>query len=146
MTRRWRPLVLLSTALAVFACELEEAWTLAVEVRADPRAARSSAAEVLVGFDSRGQGYLVFRVGFACPGAPFSTTATFPVSGPPGETRTVDAWIVPVDGGSPFSCGPLATPQRVPSRGPAGAQASARVQILGGCGSGEVGSAVLVFG
>jgi hypothetical protein len=143
--------VLLSAVAAVFACEVEEASTIEVVVRADPpmRSSSSFPAEVLVGFDSRGSGYLVFSVGFLCaPDAPFFTTATFTLPGAAGGTAAVDAWLVPVDGGFPLACGPLPAPQPVPFRGgPAGApRTSARVEVLGGCGSGDVRSATLVFG
>ncbi len=149
MAGRWRRRALLSAVAAVFACEIEETSTLEVAVRADPpmRPSSSFPAQVLVGFDSRGSGYLVFRVGFLCaPDAPFFTTVTFTLPGDGGATA-VDAWLLPVDG-SPFACGPLATPQPVPFRGgPAGApRTSARVEVLGGCGSGDARAATLVFG
>lgn len=149
MASRWRRRVLLSAVAAVFACEVEETSTIEVVVRSDPPMRSSSAfpAEVLVGFDSRGA-YLVFRVGFLCaPDASFWTTATFTVPGAGGGAVAVDAWLVPVGGGSPRPCGPLQAPQPVPFRGaPAGApRTSARVEVLGGCGSGDVGSATLVF-
>ncbi len=150
MASRWRRRVLLSAVAAVFACEVEETSTIEVVVRADPpmRSSSSFPAEVLVGFDSRGSGYLVFRVGFLCaPDAPFFTTVTFTMPGAAGGTTAVDAWLVPIDGGSPLACGPLQAPQPVPFRGaPAGfPRTSARVEVLGGCGSGDVGSATLVF-
>jgi hypothetical protein len=143
--------VLLSAVLAVFACEVEETSTLEVVVRADPpmRASTAFPAQVLVGFDSRGSGYLVFRLGFLCaPEAPFSTAVTFSLPGAGGGTTAVDAWLVPLEGGFPFACGPLATPQPVPFRGgPDGAlRTRAGVEVLGGCGSGDVRSATLVLG
>lgn len=150
MASRWRRRVLLSAVAAVFACEVEETSTIEVVVRADApmRSSSSFPAEVLVGFDSRGSGYLVFRVGFLCaPDAPFFTTVTFTMPGAAGGTTAVEAWLVPIDGGSPLACGPLQAPQPVPFRGaPAGfPRTSARVEVLGGCGSGDVGSATLVF-
>ncbi len=151
MASRWRPRVLLSAFLAVFACEVEEPSTLEVVVRAYPamRPSTSFPAQILVGFDSRGSGYLVFRVGFLCvPDATFTTTVTFPAPDAAGGTSVVDAWLVPVEGDLPFACGPLPTPQPVPFRGgPARVpRTSARVEVVGGCGSGDVGSATLVFG
>jgi hypothetical protein len=148
---RWRRRALLSAVVAMFACEVEETSILEVVVRVDPpmRASTSFPAQVLVGFDSRGSGYLVFEVGFLCaPGAPFSTTVTFPAPGGSGGATAVDAWLVPVEGGFPLACGPFPAPRPVPFRGgPAGApRTSARVEVLGGCGSGEVFSATLVFG
>ena len=116
MASRWRTRVLLSAVLAMFACEVDDgASSLEVTVRAEPpmQVSTSFPAQLLVGFDSSGSGYLVFRVGFLCaPDAPFFTTATF--SAPGAGATAVDAWLVPVQGGSPFACGPLATPQPVP--------------------------------
>jgi hypothetical protein len=149
-SRRRRPRALLSAVLALFACEVEETSTLEIAVRLDPpmEAQTSLPAEVLVGFDSSGSGFVVFRVGFLCtPDAPFFTTATF--SGPGrGGPSAVDAWIVPIDRGSPFTCGPLATPQPVASPGGRSGvpRTSARVQVLGGCGVGDVRSATVVIG
>jgi len=146
---RWRPRVLISAVLATFACEVEEPSTLEIVVRAEPpmQVSTSFPAEILVGFDSSGSGYLVFRIGFLCaPDAPFFTTATF--SAPGAGATAVDAWLVPVQRGSPFACGPLATPQPVPSPGGPGAapRTSGRVEVLGGCGTGDVRSATLVIG
>ncbi len=153
MASRWRPRLLLSAVVALFACEVDETGdsaTLEVVVRAEPPIQGSTTfpAEILVGFDSSGSGFLVFRVGFLCsPDAPFFTTATFSAPGPRDGGASVDAWVVPFDGGAPFACGPLATPQRVPSPRAGGVpRTSARVEVLGGCGPGEVRSATLVIG
>jgi hypothetical protein len=148
---RWRTRVLLSAVLATFACEVDDGYgssTLEIAVRLEPslQAATSFPAQLLVGFDSSGSGYVVFRIGFLCaPDARFPMTATFPGSGD-GPTA-VDAWIVPFDGRAPFACGPLAAPQPVPFRGrPGGAPStSAQVEVLGGCGNGDVRSATLVI-
>jgi hypothetical protein len=150
--RSRRSRALLCALLATFACEVEEASTLEVVVRVESpsQGAASFPAQVLVGFDSGGSGYLVFRVGFLCgPSAsPFVTTARFsdPVAG--DGPVVVDAWLVPFDGAA-FACGPLASPQAVPSRPGTAAgvrRTSANVVILGGCGSGDARSANLVFG
>ncbi len=152
MASRWRrSRVLLTAVVAMFACEVDETSTLEVEVRVEPpmQVSTSFPAQILVGFDSSGSGYVVFRVGFLCaPDAPFFTTATFTAPGPRDGATAVDAWLVPVAGGSPFACGPLATPQPVPwPGGPGGApRTSARIEVLGGCGAGEVRSATLVIG
>ncbi len=151
MASRWRTRVLLSAVLATFACEVDDGYgssTLEIAVRLEPplQAATSFPAQILVGFDSSGSGYVVFRIGFLCaPDTPFPMTATFPGSG--DGPAAVDAWIVPFDGGAPFACGPLATPQPVPFRGPPGGapRTSAQVEVLGGCGHGDVRSATLVI-
>lgn len=149
--RRRLSRILLWAVLAPLACDVEEGATLEVAVRVGPPVdARAFPAQVLIGFDSSGSGYVVFRVGFLCgpPSAPFATTARF--SGPMGGdgTSVVDAWLVPLDPGAPFTCGPLPTPQPIPRPAPRSAgvqQTSAEVEVLGGCGSGEVRSATVVI-
>jgi hypothetical protein len=150
---RWRrSRILLWAVVAPLACDVYEISTLEVAVRVEaPIQATAPPAQVLVGFDSRGSGYVVFRVGFLCgpPSAPFVTTARF--SGPMGGDgpSAVDAWFVPVDPGVPFSCGPVAAPQSVPqlpARSAGLQRTSAQVEVLGGCGSGEVRSATVVIG
>jgi hypothetical protein len=144
--------ILLWAVLAPLACDVEETATLEVVVRVGPPVDASAfPAQVLIGFDSSGSGYVVFRVGFLCgpPSAPFFTTARF--SGPMGgnATSVVDAWLVPLDPGAPVACGPLAAPQPVPRPAPRSAgvqQTSAEVEVLGGCGSGEARSATIVIG
>lgn len=152
MPDRWRrSRVLLWAVLAMFACDVDEASMLEIVVRAEPpmQVATPFPAQVLVGFDSSGSGYVVFRVGFLCaPSAPFVMTARFPQPTGGGATA-VDAWLVPFDSGSPFTCGPLAAPQPVswPADRPAGVQrTSAQVEVLASCGAGDVRSATLVIG
>ena len=135
----------------MFACGGEETSTLAVTVRVEPTTRVSTAfpAQVLVGFDSSGSGFVVFRVAFVCDplAAPFVTTAQF--STPTGnDPAIVDAWIVPLGSAAPPACGPLPAPEPVPLPGPssAGVQGtSAHVVILAGCGAGELRSATLVI-
>ena len=147
--RRRRSRILLWAILAPLACDVDETATLEVVVRVGaPIDKTASPAQVLIGFDSRGSGYVVFRVGFLCgpPSSPFVTTARFsePMGGGNGPSA-VDAWLVPLDPGAPFTCGPFAAPQPAPR--PAGFQrTSAQVEILGGCGNGEARSATVVIG
>jgi hypothetical protein len=153
--RRRRFRILLWAVVAPLACDVDEVSTLEVVVRVEaPVQATAFPAQVLVGFDSGGSGYVVFRVGFLCgpPSAPFVTTARFsePMRG--DRTSTVDAWFAPVDPGAPFTCGPVSAPQpvqpvpAVPARSGGSRRTSAQVEILGGCGSGEVRSATVVIG
>lgn len=144
----WRPRVLFAAVLAAFACEVEETSTLEIAVRVEPPARASSfPAQVLVGFDSSGSEFVVFRLGFLCaPDAPFFTTVTF--TAPERGPDSVDAFLAPVVPGSAFTCGPLATPQRVPF--PAGAGGSSRTTaafvVVGGCGTGDARAATVVIG
>jgi hypothetical protein len=145
--------ILLWAVLAPLACDVDESATLEVVVRVDARHdARASPAQVLIGFDSSGSGYVVFRVGFLCgpPSTPFVTSSRFsePMVGGNGPSA-VDVWLVPLEPGAPFTCGPLAAPQPAPQPAPrpAGVQrTSARVEVVGGCGQGEVRSATVVIG
>jgi hypothetical protein len=145
---------LLWALAAVFACEgyeEDEDGTLEVVVRVEPAARRTASfpAEVLVGFDSSGAGFVLFRVGFLCapPGESLALTARFAETAGGGPS-TVDAWLVPVDSGTPAPCGALAAPERIASAPPrtAGVRTSAEIAVLAGCGSGEVRSGTLVFG
>ena len=118
-----------------------------VETRS--QVATASPAEVLVGFDD-GSGYVVFRVGVLCgPAAnPFVTTSRFPAQFS-GDAATVDAWLVPLHGEAPFTCGPLPSPQPAsppPARFEGVQGTSAQVGVLAGCGVGEVRAATLVIG
>jgi hypothetical protein len=138
--------VLLGAVLAVFAVGAEETSTIEIAVSVEPPVeAAGLPAQVLVGFDSAGGGFLVFRVGFVCtPDARFSSTVTFQASAAPA---TVDAFLVPVERGAAFGCGPLATPQAVSPSAPLGpAQASAGLHVAVGCGAGDVRTATLVIG
>lgn len=148
--RRSRPLW---AVLAMLACDVDEPSTLEIVVRVEPtvQVANALPAELLVGFDSAGSGYVVFRVGFLCgpPSAPFVTTALF--SGPTGTNAAtaVDAWVVPVPSGARLTCGPVTTPQPVPAppaRSSGVRSTSAQVVVLGGCGRGDLRSATLVIG
>jgi hypothetical protein len=149
-SRRSRSRALLWGVLAMFACDGGyEAGTVVLVVRVEPtvQVATAFPAQVLVGFDSSGSGFVVFRIGFLCapPSAPFVVTAQF--SEPTGNAPSaVDAWVIPVDSGTPPTCGPLPVPQPVtpPPPGSAGVRTSGQVVVLGGCGSGEVRSATLV--
>jgi hypothetical protein len=143
---------LLGIVLAAFACEVEDDGqsTLDVFVSVAPsvQADTASPAQVLVSFDSGGSGVLVFRVGFLCrpPAVPFATTARF--SGVSNDEAVVHASVVPMDGGTPFACGPSPAPERVPSPagGFAGARvASARADVAVGCGAGGARSATIVI-
>jgi hypothetical protein len=150
--RRRRSRILLWAVLAPLACDVDESASLEVVVRVDARDdASASPAQVFIGFDSSGSGYVVFRVGFLCgpASAPFVTTARFsePMGG--NGPSAVDAWLVPLDPGAPFTCGPAAAPQPVPQPAPRAEgfrRTSAQVEVLGGCGAGEVRSATLVVG
>jgi hypothetical protein len=150
LTRRSRPL--LWAVLAMLACDVDDTSTLEIVVRVEPtlQVATALPAELLVGFDSSGSGYVVFRVGFLCgPPAPFVTRAVF--SGRTGvdTAKAVDAWVVPVASGARFTCGPVAAPQPVPAppaRSAGARSTSAQVEVLGGCGAGELRSATLVIG
>ena len=151
--RRRRSGILLWAVLAPLACDVDETSTLEVVVRADaPRDPNAFPAQVFIGFDSSGSGYFVFSVGFLCgpPSAPFVTTARFSEPMMAGNgTAVVDAWLVPLDPGAPFTCGPLETPQPIPRPAPRSAgvqQTSAQVEVLGGCGSGEARSSTIVIG
>ena len=139
--------VLLAAVVAAFACEVEETSTLEVAVRVEaPAAAPSFPAQVLLGFDSSGSGFVVFRVGFLCaPDAPFFTTV---ILEPGHAPRAVEAFLVPVERDSALACGPLATPQPVTLAPGAGtfARTSARLEVVGGCGAGAVRTATLVLG
>jgi hypothetical protein len=138
---------------ATFACQpydASEDATLVVVVRVEPAVQTATAfpAQVLVGFDSSGEGFVLFRVGFVCdpPSEPFVLTARF--QGAAGGVSSVDAWLVPVGSGPPGACGALTVPEHVaasPPRG-AGARTSADVAVLASCGEGEVRSGTLVFG
>ena len=149
MARRGRRRALLWAFLAAFACGAREESTLEVVVRVDSavQAATTSPSQVLVGFESSGSGYVVFRVGFLCgpPAAPFVTTAQF---SDPGGGATVDAWLVSIGAGPPVTCGPLPLPEPVapvPPRFAGGHGATAQLIVLGGCGGGEARSATLVI-
>jgi hypothetical protein len=137
--------VLLGAVLAVFAVGAEETSTIEIAVSVEPPVeAAGLPAQVLVGFASAGGGFLVFRVGFVCtPDARFSSTVTFQTSAAP---TAVDAFLVPVERGAAFACGP-ATPQAVSPSAPLGpAQASAGLHVAVGCGAGDVRTATLVIG
>jgi hypothetical protein len=144
----WRPRVLLAAVLAAFACEVEEASMLEVAVRIEPPVRASSfPAQVLIAFDSSGSGFAAFRVGFLCaPDAPFFTTVTF--TAPERAPDSVDAFVLPVVPGSAFTCGPLATPQRVPFSSATGgaSRTSASFVVVGGCGTGDARVATVVIG
>lgn len=149
---RRRSRILLWAVLLPLACDVDELATLEVVVRVEaPVQATALPAQVLVGFDSSGSGYVVFRVGFLCgsQGAPFVTTARFSEPAGGDGPSAVDAWLDPLDAGATFTCGPLAAPQPVPrpaTRSAGLERTSAQVEILGGCGSGEVRSATAVIG
>lgn len=144
---------LLWSLAAMFACDGydgEEESTLVLVVRLEPtvQAATAFPAEVLVGFDSSGSGFVVFRVGFVCapPSVPLELTARF--SERTSDARTaVHAWVVPVHSGAPATCGALPVPVAVasPPAGTAGVRTSADAVVLAGCGSGEWRSATLVL-
>jgi hypothetical protein len=143
-----RRTVLLAGVVAAFACEVEETSSLEVAVRVEPPAeAPSFPAQVLLGFSSSGSGFVVFRVGFLCaPDASFFTTV---ILAEPGDAPgAVDAFLVPVERGSAFTCGPLATPQPVMLAEGSGtfSRTSARLEVVGGCGAGDVRAATLVVG
>lgn len=128
-----------------------EDGTLVLVVRVEPTVQRATTfpAQVLVGFDSSGSGFAVFRVGFVCapPGTPLVLTAQFPVAAAGGPSAA-NAWLVPVGSGVVGAeCGALPAPQLVASSPPgsAGARASGEVAVLAGCGSGEVRSGTLVL-
>lgn len=151
-SRGRRSRILLLAVLAPLACDVDERATLEVVVRVEaPAQSAAFPAQLLVGFDSSGSGYVVFRVGFVCgpTSAPFVTTSRFsePMGG--DGPSAVDAWLVPLDPGARSTCGPLPAPERVPLPPPrtVGLQrTSAQVELLGGCGSGEVRSALVVIG
>ena len=140
---------LLWAVVAAFACDAGEDSTLEVVVRVDPvvQSATTSPSQVLVGFDSSGSGYVVFRVGYLCgpPAAPFVTTARF-TEGSTVSGATVDAWLVPLGSARPVSCGPLPLPELVapvPPPFPPGHRATAAIIVVVGCGAGEARSAAL---
>jgi hypothetical protein len=99
---------------------------------------------VLVGFDSSGSGFVVFRVGFLCapPSEPTVVTARFA-----DRPSKVDAWVVPV-AGTPGTCGALATPEQVSSAPPGAAAVTtnADVAFFAGCGVGGTHAVTLVLG
>jgi hypothetical protein len=150
--RSRRARALLWALLATFACDVGEESTLEIAVRVEPtiQVAPTSAAQLLVGFDSSGDGYVVFFFGTVCgpPTAPFVTTARFAQRAGGVEATAVDAWLVPVAPGVPVTCGPTPTPQPVSppaARFAGGAGATAQVVVLAGCGAGEVRSATVVI-
>jgi hypothetical protein len=140
---------LLFALLAAFACDGyggADEGSLVVSVRVEPsvQATTSFPAQVLVGFDSSGSGFVVFRVGFVCapPSEPFVVTARFAE-----RPSAVDAWVVPV-GGTPGTCGALGTPEQVAAAPPAaaGVTTNADVTFFAGCGTGGTRTAALVLG
>ncbi len=142
---------LLWAVVAAFACDAGEESTLDVAVRVDSavQSAATSPSQVLVGFDSSGSGYVVFRVGFLCgpPSPPFATTARFSgVSS--GSGAKVDGWLAPIGSGAPVSCGPLPLPEPVAPAPPPfapGSGATAGIILVGGCGAGDARSATVVI-
>jgi hypothetical protein len=148
VTAPWRACVLLSTILAAFAGEVEQSSTLEVAVRVDPPVeAASFPAQVLVVLDSGGSGFIAFRIGFLCaPEATFSTTVTFDAPSR-HEPESVGALIVPAAPGQAVRCGPLAVAEPVPfpPDTPAPPLTTARLQVVGGCGTGDVSAVALVL-
>jgi hypothetical protein len=143
---------LLWALVAVLACDgYDEDATLVVAIRVEPavQVTTEFPAQVLVGFDSSGSGFVVFRVGFLCgpPSAPVVITTRFPESAAGGPSA-IDAWVVPVDRGMVPTCGALPAPPPVASSPPraVGARTRGNVVVLAGCGSGDVRSATLVIG
>jgi hypothetical protein len=150
-TRRRRSRELVWAVVAMLACGGEETSTLAISVRVEPTVEVATAfpAEILVGFDSSGSGFVVFRLGFLCapPSVPFVVTTRLaePVTGGPS---VVDAWLVPVGSATPRTCGALPAPELVapPAPRPSGVRTSGQATILLGCTAGEVRSANLTLG
>jgi hypothetical protein len=140
---------LLWGVLVTFACGYEGSTVVLVRVEPTVEPATSFPAQVLVAFSSSGSGSVVFRVGFLCapPSVPFVVTAQF--SDPTVDAASVvDAWLVPVDSGTPGFCGALPVPQPVPSPPPRplGARASGNLDLIVSCGPGGARTAVLVLG
>lgn len=143
--RNHRSRALLYAVLAAFACGLEEETTLEIVVRVEQRGFETGfPAQVLVGFDD-GSGYVVFRVGVLCGPDPFVATSRFS-AGASGGASTVDAWLAPLHAGAAFPCGPLPSPQPAPAPPARFARTSAQVDVLAGCGAGDVRTATLVLG
>lgn len=149
MERQVGSRALLWVVLASFACGGDETGKLLVVVRVEPtvQVATAFPAEILVGFDSSGSGFVVFRVGFLCapPSAPAVFTATF--SRLDGDASSaVDGWVIPVAPGAAPTCGPLPEPRPVapPPAGAPGVRTSAQTGLLVGCGAGDTRSATLV--
>lgn len=137
MTRARRRCALLGAILALAACD--EAWDLDVLVLVAPAPPSWSAAafQVFVAFDDGG-GLVAFRIGYACGGDPFSTTARLPPGAGPAPPAFVEGWLVPVAPSDVPFCGPLAAPERV-SPAPVPPAARARAAVGGpvpaaGCG------------
>jgi hypothetical protein len=55
-----------------------------------------------------------------------------------GDDPTADVLLVPVESGSTFTCGPLATPEPVPFTDASGevVHTTAELQFVAGCGGG----------
>lgn len=140
---------LLGAVLAMLACGgYDGDSTFVVVVRVEPTVEEATAfpAQVLVGFDSTGSGFVVFRLGFLCapPAEPFVVTASFAETGAERPSE-IEAWVVPLDSGAPPACGALQVPEPVGSSLPrTGASARGEVAVFAGCGSGDAESLTLV--
>jgi hypothetical protein len=136
VSRSCRSRACLGVLLILVGCE--ETWNLAVFVRVAPRLEPVSepALQVFVAIGDGGDGYAVFRVGYACGGEPFAATTRF--LAPLGlgvEPAAVEGWVEPVPGGFAPFCGALPTPKRVaPAPRPRSAPARAEVVTPTGCG------------
>ncbi|WP_242394434.1 hypothetical protein [Anaeromyxobacter oryzisoli] len=146
-----RSRVLLGFVLASLACGGDDDGKLLVVVRVEPtvQVATTFPAQVLVGFDSSGSGFVVFQVGFLCApsSAPLVFTSTFSGLDGDASSRTVDGWVIPVRSGAAPTCGPLPEPRPVPPP-PAdapGVRTSGQAGLLIGCSAGETRSATLVI-
>ncbi|HYG68489.1 MAG TPA: hypothetical protein VD838_12540 [Anaeromyxobacteraceae bacterium] len=127
----------LGALVALLACE--EAWDLDVFVMVAPSHPRTSSAfQVFVAFGDDDAGWAVFRVGYACAGEPFETTARFTTAFPGvagAEAETVEGWTEPLPGGVAPFCGALPVPERVePAPPPASAREAELVTPASGCG------------
>lgn len=151
MDPRVRSRALLWVVLASFACCGDDTGKLLVVVRVEPTVQVTTAfpAEILVGFDSSGSGFVVFQIGFLCapPSAPAVFTATFSrLEG--NASSAVDGWVIPVAPGAALTCGPLPEPRPVapPPAAAPGAWTRAQTGLLIGCAAGDTRSVTLVVG